>query len=120
MSIVLNVALFGRPSAGPVIASTSSTCRSRWRALEDPDPVERDVIPMKPGESLATTTPLPSRSSANRSTASRPIGRCRRRNRFKKPKVARRVEEVRAQQVPAEVVDRPSASAAMEMARISS
>ena len=63
MSTVRNVALFGRPIAGPVIASTSSIVRS-------PDSMARKTcvnpympirLAMKPGTSFAVTTPLPSR-----------------------------------------------------------
>ena len=72
MSIVRNVALRGRPIAGPVRASISSTvkrplarsssaCAAAYRPMR---------LAMKPGVSLAMTTPLPRSRSAKRLTAS--------------------------------------------------
>ena len=67
-SIVRNVALFGRPMAGPVIASTSvdrqsppSIAAEDLHHTEEAEPVGDEVL----GVSFATTTPLPRRRSAN-------------------------------------------------------
>ena len=78
-SIVRNVALFGRPIAGPVIASTSSTPRPA--ALIALNTCIRPKMPirlaMKPGVSFARTTPLPSRLSANSTIVRTTADRCR-------------------------------------------
>ena len=63
MSIVRNVALLGRPSAGPVIASISSMV-----SVPDSSACSTAMTPYSPmrlamkfGVSFATTTPLPRR-----------------------------------------------------------
>ena len=118
MSIVRNVALFGRPSAGPVIASISSIVyspRSSTRRIWS-TPWRPMWFAMKFGVSRATTTPLPRRTSAKRATRSTTAGsvsavgmssrRCRYRGGLKKcvPSHDRRKSS-----------ERPSASAAMGM-----
>ena len=66
---------------------------------------------MKFGESLATTTPLPRCRSAKDATPASTAGSVSGvGNQLEQPQVARRVEEVRAQPVAAEVVAAPSAS----------
>ncbi len=63
MSIVRNVALFGRPIAGPVIASISSTVnspRSRTSSIRS-TPKSARRFAMNPGVSFAMTTPFPRR-----------------------------------------------------------
>ena len=76
MSAVRNVADFGQPTAGPVQASTSSTVISSavisWIAFSIENVPMR--LAMKFGVSLATTTPLPSRTSQISSSASSTSG----------------------------------------------
>jgi hypothetical protein len=72
ISIVLNVALFGRPRRGPVIASTSSIVNSpdSTSSIERSAPKMPSRFAMNPGVSLASTMPLPSRRSAKSETRS--------------------------------------------------
>ena len=76
MSIVRNVALFGRPMAGPVIASISSivTWPVATASIVRMTPNTPMRFAMKLGVSFATTTPLPSRRSAKSLTRSRTAG----------------------------------------------
>ena len=62
MSMVRNVALFGRPMTGPVIASISSMVQppSASCARAAATPCRPMRLPMKPGASRAATTPFPS------------------------------------------------------------
>ena len=105
MSMVRNVALLGRPSAGPVIASISSIVywpdSSARRTCTTP--YNPRWLAMKFGVSFATTTPLPRRWSANASDAldDRRVG-VSRRNELEQVEIPRRVEEMRAEPVPLE------------------
>ncbi len=76
MSAVRKVALFARPMAGPVRASTSSIVRSRSIMATSAAPKPKDPmrLAMKLGVSLHRTTPLPSTRSAKASTAASASG----------------------------------------------
>ena len=107
MSIVRNVALFGRPIAGPVIASISSIVY--WPGLErakdlrhavEADVVGDEVRPvLRDDDALAETVIREVRHALD----DRRIG-LRRRDDLEEPQIPRRVEEVRAEPVPPEVV----------------
>ena len=76
MSIVRKVALFGRPSAGPVMASISSIVYSPDSSARSTcaTPYTPRWFAMKFGESFAITTPLPRRRSAKCDTRSTTAG----------------------------------------------
>ena len=105
--MVRKVADLGHPTACPVSASTSSmvrpiSCMRRMTFNTENVPMR---LPMKLGVSLAMTTPLPSRTSQKWAIASMAARiRFRRGNDFQQTHVARRIEEVRAEPGPAEVV----------------
>ena len=103
MSIVRNVALFGRPMAGPVIASISSIVYvagvvQRPEDLHDAE--EADVVGdevrrvLRDDDALAEAVV----GELGDGVDDRRIG-VRRRNDLEQPQVARRVEEVRAEPV---------------------
>src|SRR6266545_3200469 len=105
MSMVRNVALAGRPSAGPVIASTSSIVyRPLATASSAHNAVQRDVIADEVGRIFRNHYAL----------AKMPIGefgdhrqdrriRVRCRDDLEQPQIARRVEEVRPEPLAAEL-----------------
>ena len=107
MSIVRNVALFGRPSAGPVIASISSIvyCARFERAQHLRHAVEADVIGdevrrvLRDDDTLAESMIGKPRHALD----DRAIG-LGSRNDLEQMQVARRVEEMRAEPVTPEVV----------------
>ena len=76
MSIVRNVALLGRPSAGPVMASMSSIVSAPPSSVRSTvmTPCRPMRLAMKFGVSFVTTTPLPSRRSANSDTLATTAG----------------------------------------------
>ena len=107
MSIVRKVADFGQPTADPVSASTSSmersiSCISRMTLSTLKVPMR---LAMKFGVSFAKTMPLPRRTSQKcaMDSIAAAIG-LRGGNDLQQAHVARRIEEVRAEPVAAEIV----------------
>ena len=106
-SIVRNVALFGRPIAGPVIASISSIEYSASGArpgLEDlHDAVEADAIGDEVRRVLGGDDAFaePVVGELDDRTLDRRIG-IRRADDFDQPQIARRIEEMRSERVRAE------------------
>ena len=104
-----NVALFGRPMAGPVIASISSIVyppTQRAKHLHDTEEADavRDEVRrvFRDDDALAEAVIGEPRDSLD----DRPL-RIGRRNHFEQAQISRRVEEVGAEPVPLEAVGSP-------------